>query len=443
MINLENTKKIYFIGIGGIGMSALAGIAKAKGFEVAGSDSNDIYDPSKAVLDKYGIKYHIGFDLKNIVDFNLSTNDLMVVGAATDKDNPELKYAQEQNFKIAGYPELLGVLVSDKKRIVVVGTHGKGTTSGLISFALKGLEDSGFFVGAVLTDIKTNFYYGSGKYFVIEGDEYRSGIDDQKPKFAYYNPDFLLINNIEFDHPDIYKDLDAFKKPFIDLVSGMNEETTIIYNADDLNVLDVISHTKAKKIPFSLTEQKNYKLPGKPYAYDYLAAKTTLETLGFNFQDFEQYFKDYTGVKRRYETIYDGNITIIDDYAHHPTAVRETLEATKEKYPNRRIVCFFEPHTYSRTKETLSDLERAFNSADLAYIAEVYPAREQKLESSITGQDVVNKVVEFNKNTYFVLDKQDALSKYRQQKKDGDVVIVMAVGSFNTLVDDLKKEFGA
>ncbi|MEK7652095.1 MAG: cyanophycin synthetase [Patescibacteria group bacterium] len=443
MINLENTKKIYFLGIGGIGMSALAGIAKAKGFDVAGSDSSDIYDPSKSVLDNYAIKYHIGFDLKNIVDFNLSTNDLVVVGAATDKENPELKYAQEQNLNIVGYPELLGVLVSDKKRIVVVGTHGKGTTSGLISFALKALEDSGFFVGAVLTDLQTNFYYGSGKHFVIEGDEYRSGVDDQKPKFAYYNPDLLLINNIEFDHPDIYKDLDAFKKPFIELVSGMGEDKIIVYNADDTNVLDVVSKSKAKKVPFSLKEQKNYKLPGKPYAYDYLAAKTTLETLGFEFSEFEKYFVEYTGVKRRYETIYDGNITIIDDYAHHPTAVKETLEATREKYPNRRIVCFFEPHTYSRTKETLSDLEKAFNSADLVYIAEVYPAREQKLESSITGQDVVNKVLEFNKNTFYVSDKQDALNKYRQQRKDGDVVIVMAVGSFNTLVFDLKKEFGA
>lgn len=440
---LENVKKIYFIGIGGIGMSAVAGIAKAKGFKVLGSDASDVYDPSKAVLDKYGISYNIGFDLKNIADFELSANDLVVVGAATDLENPELKYAKEQNLKIVGYPELLGLLVVDKKRIVVVGTHGKGTTSGLIAFALKALEDSGFFVGAVLADLQTNFYYGTGKNFVIEGDEYRSGVDDPKPKFAYYNPDLLLINNIEFDHPDIYKDLEAFKEPFKKLVSEMNEDSVIVYNADDTNVLEVVALSRARKVPFSLKEQKNYKLPGKAYAYDYLAAKTILETLGFDFASFEKYFLEYTGVKRRYELIYENNITIIDDYAHHPTAVRETLKATREKYPNRRIVCFFEPHTYSRTKETLPDLKKAFASADLVYIAEVYPAREQKLASSITGTDVVKGVSEYHKNVLFVSDKADALEKYRAEKKDGDVVIVMAVGSFNTLVYDLKKELGA
>ena len=440
---LENVKKIYFIGIGGIGMSAVAGIAKAKGYDVLGSDSTDVYDPSKAVLDSCKISYHIGFDLKNITDFNLSSNDLVIVGAATDSENPELKYAKAQNLQIAGYPELLGLLVADKKRIVVVGTHGKGTTSGLIAFTLKALEDSGFFVGAVLTDLQTNFYYGSGKHFIIEGDEYRSGVDDQKPKFAYYNPDLLLINNIEFDHPDIYKDLEAFKEPFKKLVSEMKEDSVIVYNADDTNVLDVVSLSRAKKVPFSLKEQKNYKLPGKAYAYDYLAAKTTLETLGFDFTAFEKYFIEYTGVKRRYELIYQKNITIIDDYAHHPTAVRETLEATREKYPEKRIVCFFEPHTYSRTKETLADLEKAFTAADLVYIAEVYPAREQKLASSITGVDVVAAVSKFHKNVFFVSDKADALEKYRAEKKDGDIVIVMAVGSFNTLVYDLKKELGA
>ncbi len=442
-MNLEKVKKIYFIGIGGIGMSALAGIAKAKGFLVSGSDSSDVYDPSKAVLDKYGISYHIGFELKNIADFNLSPDDLVVVGAAIDLENPELKYAKENNLRMTGYPELLEVLVSDKRRIVVVGTHGKGTTSGLIAFVLKELEDSGFFVGAVLTDLQTNFHYGSGPNFVIEGDEYRSGIDDPKPKFAYYKPDLLLVNNIEFDHPDIYKDLEAFKAPFKSLVSEMKEDSIIVYNADDINVLDVVSKSVAKKIPFSLSEQKNYKLPGKAYAYDYLAAKTTLEALGFDFKQFEKYFLEYTGVKRRYELIYENSITVIDDYAHHPTAVRETLEATKQKYPQKRIVCFFEPHTYSRTKETLADLEKAFNSADLVYIAEVYPAREQKLPSSISGQDVVRAVSRHQQNVFYVSDKRDALDKYRKEKKDGDVVIVMAVGSFNTLVYDLKKELGA
>jgi UDP-N-acetylmuramate--L-alanine ligase len=461
-MNLDNIKKIYFVGIGGIGMSAVAGIAKAKGFEVSGSDASDIYEPSKGVLDQYGVDYKIGYNADNFTGA-----DLVVATPAVDQTNPEVAKALEMNIPIIGFAELLGALTLDKKRIVVVGTHGKGTTSGLISYALKNLEDSSFFVGAVLTDLDTNFHFGKGSNFVIEGDEYKSLYNDDAPKFSYYNPDVLLINNIEFDHPDLYPTLEDFKRPFKELVSKMPANGIIVYNADDENVAELIKDSKAKKIGFGFKNgdikaeapklvEKDFelkltvdgketsfktKLPGMPYAYDNLAAISVLLNLGYTPEQLQELVSKYTGVKRRYQIIKDDEIAIIDDYAHHPTAVQQTIEATRLKYPSRRIICFFEPHTYSRTRETLGELEKAFNSADLVYLAEVYPAREQKLPSSITGQEVVEKIAQYQPNVVYVKDKAEALEKFKDKVQPGDVIVVMAVGSFNTLVYDLKEAY--
>jgi UDP-N-acetylmuramate--L-alanine ligase len=468
-MNWNEIKKIYFVGIGGIGMSAAAGIAAAKGFEVSGSDAHDVYEPSKGILDYFKIKYAIGYDEGNIPSGDESP-DLVVATAAVDESNPEMAKFKSLGIRIISYPELLGFLTEDKKRIVVVGTHGKGTTSGALAYVLKKLNDSSFFVGGVLNNLQTNFFYGPGPYFVLEGDEYKSSAENMRPKFSYYNPDVLLINNIEFDHPDIYPDLESFKKPFRELVEKMSAESFIVYNADDENVLDVIQNSKAKKIGFGfkkgdvlgksrrLSEENRMfhievaspkgdfeittTFPGELYAYDMLAASTVLKHL---FHQNDEEFKkaisllpEYKGIKRRYEIISESNPVIIDDYAHHPSAVRQTLEATREKYPDQRIICFFEPHTYSRTKETLKELENAFGSAGIVFIAEVYPAREQKLPSSITGQEVVDKIKEHHDEVYLVKDRADAMEKYKAIAKSDDVIVVMAVGSFNTLVYDLK-----
>lgn len=432
MIDFERIKKIYFVGIGGIGMSACAGLAAAQGYDVSGSDSKDIYDPSKSVLDSHGIKYFVGYDRNNFQEA-----DILVCTAAEDDHNPEVAKAKSAGVPVIGYPELLNWLAKDKKQIVVVGTHGKGTTSGLLGFALRKLEDSGFFVGAVLSDMKTNFYWGSGPHFVIEGDEYKTSAHDKTPKFMYYVPAVLLINNIEFDHPDIYPDIEAFKKPFVELIEKLDQSAVVVFNQDDKNASEIASGFSGKKIGFSVNVRSEYKLPGVVYAYDYSAALCVLQQLGYEYERVKDIVAKYSGVKRRYEIVYNADITIIDDYAHHPTAVKATLEATREKYPGRRIVCFFEPHTYSRTRKTLTQLKNAFAASDLVYIAEVYPAREQKLESSITGYDVVKAISENHSNVHLVLDKQDALKKYRHEK--GDVVIVMAVGSFNTLSYDLAR----
>ena len=469
---MSEQKKLYFIGIGGIGMSAIAGIAAANGWEVKGSDSVEIYEPSKGVLDRFQIPYIQGYAQKNIEDcFDGENPELVVVTTAVNQDNPEVHFAMDNNLKIISYPEALNLVIGKQRQIVVVGTHGKGTTSGLIAHTLKTLHDSPFFVGGVLIDYGSNFYWGKGPDMTIEGDEYISSAFDQRPKFIQYKPSILLINNIEFDHPDIYPTLEDVKNAFKILVNNLDSSAIIVYNADDQNVLEVIKNSPNNKIGFGfksgdyqaglsqLMSDSSFAIPvsdaahkeifsmrtqfpGELYAYDFLAAFATLLSAypQTDLEQLQEIFASFHGIRRRYEIIGASNgITIIDDYAHHPTAVRKTIEATRAKFPDRRIICFFEPHTYSRTKETLPELATAFASADQVFIAEVYPAREQRLPSSISGAELVEAIKPNQPNTRLVATKAEALNEYMKISKPGDVIVIMAVGSFNLLANDIKE----
>ncbi len=453
-------------------MSAVAGFAAARGWEVTGSDVGEAYDPARAVLEKYSIHWFAGYSEKNIAGcFNGQNPEVVVVSAAIPQDNPELVYARENGIQIISFPEALNVVASGMRQIVISGTHGKSTTSGLVGHALKALYDSSFMVGAVLVDYKTNFHVGSGPDIVIEGDEYFASDTDRRPKFMLYHPQILLINNIEFDHPDAFASTEEVLTAFIARITSMPENGVVVYNADDALVRKALAHAAVRTIGFgfnageiraekpqllasgmfeigiALSDGRKLSLqshfPGINYAYDFLAAFSVVIAAypAVNFEELQEIFASYHGVKRRFEIILNGQENepvVIDDYAHHPTAVRQTLEAARMKYPNRRIVCFFEPHTYSRTKETLADLVQAFGAADVAYIAEIYPAREQRLLSSITGKEVVAAVQAHSPHAIYVETKQHALEEYLKIAEPNDVVLVMAVGAFNMLAYEIK-----
>lgn len=470
----SSKKSFYFIGIGGIGMSAVAGIAAARGYDVAGSDADDVYDPSLSVLHRSAIPFAVGYRRENIAAAFGGRPDAVVATSAVGDENPELSYAKEQGLRIISFPEALEEVASGMREIVVIGTHGKSTTTGLIGHMLQALHGASFLVGAVLNNYQSNFNAGSGPDMVIEGDEYVASASDSRPKFMLYRPDILVVNNLEFDHPDAYHDLQAMKDAFALRVSTLPESATLVFNADDQTVCEIMKDAKCKLLSFgfssgmirggrsvlrsdgmfefTVTLPENFgagrkfslvsRFPGEAYAYNFLAA-TAAVLAAYPETDLEQLQElaaSYTGVKRRFEAISEGDPYIIDDYAHHATAVRKTLEAARLKFPHRRIVCFFEPHTYSRTKETLPELAEAFGAADVTYIAEIYPAREKKLASSITGAEVLEAVRAFTPNAQYVADAADALRQYAAAAKPGDVVIVMAVGAFNRLAYNIRDE---
>lgn len=473
MINLDQVESIYFIGIGGIAMSATAGIAKNLGFKVAGSDSQDVYEPARSVLEKNKIVYFAGYDENQIKN---SGADLFVISAGENLTNPEVKYVYDQHLPHVSFAELLYEFSKDKLRVVVAGTHGKSTTTGLLGHLLRQLDDSSFLVGAVLQNYETNFYKGSGHYFVFEGDEYKSEFDDPTPKFHYYRPDILVLTNLEFDHPDRFETFEELKQEVSHLIANLPEDGLVVYNADDAELCKLVHDSNVTKVSFGIdnsadyqavqikydqaftnlevhnkfsrdfvtqligqTEQYKIQLPGKLNVYNSLAAVAVLRTLGFKSNEIALDLLAYKGVKRRFETVAVKNsITVIDDYAHHPTAVSQTLEAARLKFPSQRIWAVFEPHTFSRTRATLGELGKSFIKADEVLISKIYPAREKISQATITSQEVVEEIRKQQPNVRLVENQKQALEILSKEAKAGDVIVIMAVGDFNRLAYNLK-----
>jgi UDP-N-acetylmuramate--L-alanine ligase len=471
---LETNATIYFVGIGGIAMSAVANLTKQAGFNVLGSDAAEVYSPAKDVLDQSGITYFKGYNIENIKTTKV---DLFIFSAGEGENNPEVKYILENNLPYLGFAQLLYELAKNKLRVVVAGTNGKSTTTGLLGHLFKNLDDSSFMTGAVLQNYNNNFYLGDGHYFVFEGDEYKNLFDDPTPKFHYYKPDILVLTNLEYDHPDIFASLEEIEQEFRQLISNMPEDGLIIYNGDDANLTRLVHESNISSTSFGIdnasdikteqiqygpdtttieifnkfsktvsaqflgqTEEYKIQLPGKINVYNALAAIATLRVLGFTQEQIALDLLTYKGVKRRFEIVGVKNgITLVDDYAHHPTAVKETLNAARLKYPQSKIWAVFEPHTFSRTKATLEDLTKAFDSADEVLISEIYPAREKASEATIKSQEVVQAIALQKKGVRLVLNKHEALDILKSEAKPGDVIIVMAVGNFNRLAYELKE----
>ncbi len=468
--------RIYFIGIGGIAMSAAANLAKSKGYEVLGSDSAAVYPPAKDMLDGNEIKYFTGYDARHAES---AKADLYILSAGEGRDNPEVRYIVENKLPRAGFAELLYELYKDTLRVVVAGTHGKSTTTGLLGHLFRNLDNSSFMAGAVLQNYQSNFHDGDGHYAVFEGDEYKEEFDDPTPKFHYYKPDILVLTNLEYDHPDQFASLADLEQEFLQLIDSMPEDGLIVYNADDAALSKLVHRSNIATISFGMEndadfqansvelgvntkfhvrnkhsndvvralglqdEEYQIQLPGKMNVYNALAAIAVLRTLGFSRENIVLDLLSYQGVKRRFEVIAVKNgITIIDDYAHHPTAVRETLEAARLKYCPpplaSKLWAVFEPHTYSRTKAVLPDLAKSFNAADEVLISEIYPARESAKDASVTSQDVAQALGLQHGHVRLVHNKQEALGILKKEAKPGDVIVIMAVGSFNRLAYELR-----
>ncbi len=447
-------------------MSAAAGLAKQLGYEVTGSDSKELYEPAKGVLDKEKIPYFLGYDAKNI---SASKADLFIASSGEDLANPEMEFLEQRKIPYYSFAELLAEMNRDKLRIVVTGTHGKSTTAAILGYLLQNLDNSSFMTGGVLRNYNLNFHFGTGHYAVFEGDEYKALWNDSTPKFHYYKPDILVLTNLEFDHPDLFFSLEELKQEFQRLIENMPEDGLIVYNADDVNLSQLVYKTNVASVGFAVkqpaefqaqnlkffpetsfelkfknkteeetVEQYSTGLPGLINVYNSTAALAALRTLGFSAESLMTLLQDFQGLKRRFEIIGEKNgITIIDDYAHHPTEVRETLLAARSKFPDKRIWAVFEPHTFSRTKATLNDLAQSFAPANKVLIAEIYPARENLSSANITSKEVMEEVSKYHKDARLVKNKQQALNTLIKEVKTDDVVIIMAVGNFNTLAQNL------
>ncbi|MFN3504668.1 MAG: UDP-N-acetylmuramate--L-alanine ligase [Caldimicrobium sp.] len=376
--------KVHFIGIGGIGMSGVSGLAKSLGYKVTGSEEKPLYPPALDLLKDLNI------EVLKVKEENIDwiKPDIIVVGNAIKKEHIEVKKALQYHIPLLSFPEFIKkYLLPGKKSLVISGTHGKTTTSGLLSFILDTLgEEPSFLVGGLLKNYQKNYNLGSGPWFVLEGDEYPSSFFDPNPKFFHYNPFGLVLTSLEYDHVDVYKTFDDLKEVFIKLIQKVPKKGIIVYSLDDEELRNIFQtfHPKCQVISYGKSEGSNYRLLeytcsfqkdkfiskglvrdpsgqiftltlpllGEYNLLNALSIFTLLENLSFSREEILSSFLKFEGIKRRQEILCSApNYLMIDDFAHHPTAVKITLMELKKAYNPEKTILIFEPRTNSSKRK--------------------------------------------------------------------------------------------
>lgn len=457
-------KKIHFIGIKGVGMAALAIFAKEKGYEVTGSDVDDVFVTDE-VLAKAGIKV-TEFDEKNLA----SKPDLVVVSAAFSKDNIEIKQARKKKLDIKPYSEALSLMAQDFQTIAVSGIHGKTTTTALISFLLsKANLDPSYIIGSgLISNLNLPAHFGQGDFIVLEADEYRKSPEDASSKFLDLNPQIEIITSIEMDHPDLFSTLekvyDAFykfacrlpRKGFIvlcldypkskKLVRSLVDRNFETYGQEDGAAWRIVEYFEnPNETTFSLSHQNKIlgpfklKIPGMGNVLNATAAIVTLLKIGIQEKIIKKYLFEFTGVTRRFEKIGQIDETIlIDDYAHHPHAIKLTLEAAKKRFPGAKIWCIFQPHTYSRTKELLGEFAKSFNLADKVIICDIYASAREK-NPTISSFDLMQAIRQNQRQVKYIESWPRIIEEVVDNIEGKTVVMTIGAGDIYKLGKELLK----
>ena len=444
-LDLNTIKNVHFIGIGGIGISAVARMMLHDGKVVTGQDMQDGEVVSE--LKKVGIEIKIGQSYENIPE----NADLIVYTIAIDKYDPELakKIKEQDKIFVLSYPQMLDIISRDKYTIAVSGTHGKTTTTAMIAQILRDNgDDPTVIVGSLLVGDKSNFIAGKSKYFVVEACEYRRS-------FLNINPKILVITNIDNDHLDYYKGIEDIKSAFREMALKVPADGFVVCNPDDKNIKDVIEGINAQVINWNDYFNKDLKLkiPGIHNKYDAAGAVAVASTLGISKEKAEQYVGEFPGTWKRFE--FKGKlksgVLVYDDYAHHPTEVMATLAGFRELYPRDdclsadkagwKVTVVFQPHLFSRTKLLLNDFAKSFTDADEVLILPIYYAREED-DGTISSQilsDEINKVTHNSK----AFDSFEDLDKYLEARlpdmNEKNIIITMGAGEAVKVGDFLLK----
>ncbi len=445
-------------------MASLAGMLKGQGHTVTGSDEN-VYPPMSTELERLGIAISKGYQPEN-----LSTKpDIIVVGNAISRGNRELEYALNEKMT---YTSMAAVVkenfIRGKHSIVVAGTHGKTTTTSLMAWALERAEaHPSFLIGGVAENFNASFRVNDSKYFVIEGDEYDTAYFDKGPKFMHYLPDTVILNNVEFDHADIYRDLEAIKFAFSRLINLIPMNGNLIAGWDSEIVRELKRFAHCPVYTFGTAEEAQYQatdidfagemtkfkvlLEGKHFGEyqtpavglfnvrNCLGVIATCEVLGFDRKLICEALAEFKSVKRRMQVrgVVRG-ITVIDDFAHHPTAVRETLQAAKQRYAGQRIVAIFEPRSYTaQRKEFQNDFTEGLLHADKVIISGLFHPERYDKNSAISPMEMIADIRDQKREADFIQSADEIVASLVQDLREGDVVVVMSNGSFGGIHEKL------
>jgi len=426
-IDLSKIKKVHFVGIGGIGVSAIARMMRAEWKIVSGSDTS-----SSAIIDelrKLGAEIFLGHNACNVAD----DVDLIVYTPAVDFENPELKKAKELGIDCLSYPEILGLISKNKYTIAISGAHGKTTTTAMIGKVLIDAKlDPTIIVGSLLKDYKSNFVAGKGNYFVVEACEY-------KKSFLNINPKIIVITNIDNDHLDYYGSLENIKKAFGEFVAKLGEDGFLICDPNDENLKEIVKNAKCKTIDYTKIEADfHLKTPGQHNVKNAQATMAAAQILNIGEKEALSSLNNFTGTWRRFE--HKGKtkngVLIYDDYGHHPTEIKATLKGAREFFGNKKIWCVFQPHLYSRTKLLLEDFGKSFGDADEIILADIYAAREQK-DESINSEILANEISK-NGGKAIHLNSFEKIENFlKENAKKCDIIITMGAGDVFEIGENL------
>lgn len=462
MSELSQANRIYCIGLKGVGMTGLAQLLRAQGKEVWGSDTAEKFFTDK-VLRHSNIECLEGFNASHLE----RKIDLVICSTAYGDSNPEVKAAREKKIPIITYPEALGELTQERRSIAVAGSHGKTTTSALLSHVLKiaNLSPSAL-VGSNVPQFQGNALTGSGDLFVFEADEYQN-------KFKYFSPQIIVLTSIDWDHPDFFATREEYFAAFVDFLKKLPPDGFVVACYDNEEVKRAVAQAGLKpeqivsyglqngfwqmmrmwldegRWHFSVNKGEEFcgdfwlRLIGSHNVSNALAAVACASRLGVDFEFIRQGLASFEGTARRLESKgkLTNGVTVIDDYAHHPAEIIASLKAVRNFYPYKTIRCVFQPHTFSRTKAFLPDFAKAFAEADEVVILETYASvREQ--DGEVSAEILANEVTQNHPKVSYQSNIAKVAEYLASTPSRSDVVITMGAGDVWQVGEELIKQFG-
>lgn len=465
-MNLKLGSHIHLMGICGTAMASLAGLLKDRGFKITGSDTNP-YPPMSTQLEGLGISIMKGYKAANLSP----KPDFVIVGNVISANNEEAQELMKLGIPYSSLPKAMGeFIIADKECINISGTHGKTTTTSLMTWVAEVCgEKPGFLIGGIPKNFSQSFKNPEKKYFIIEGDEYDTAFFDKVPKFTHYKPRHVVLTSVEFDHADIYKDLDAVKVAFRTLIRITPADGTLIACADDANVMEILKESKCKntftyglkggdfkttilgesaagiefKVEFKGEVLGPYlvQMSGEYNILNATAVVAMSKCLGFDPVKVQEALKSFEGVKRRQEILGEPKgILVIEDFAHHPTAVRETVKGIQSKYPGRKVFSVFEPRSAtSRRKVFQQDYVKAFKGSHEVMLAEAFDQSKISSDDRFSSEELINDL-RGSGVTADVFNSSDSIvSALKSRAHKGDVILIMSNGGFDGIYTKLMK----
>jgi UDP-N-acetylmuramate: L-alanyl-gamma-D-glutamyl-meso-diaminopimelate ligase len=451
----QETKHLHFIGICGTAMGATAAALRQRGFTVTGSDEN-VYPPMSTFLEEKGVVISCGYRPENLP----ATADLIVVGNAIKRGNPEVEEVLNRKLFYRSLPETLKeFFLRGRHNLVVTGTHGKTTTTSLLAWILEcaGLQPS-YMIGGIPKNLGQGAVLRDSKHFVIEGDEYDTAFFDKRSKFVHYLPELVIVNNIEFDHADIFKDIEEIKLSFRRLLNIVPGNGMVLLNSDDPNCMEIaktcpapivevgFSENAANRIedPHLGTEGSRFKLFGAEFHLklsgnfnirNAAMAASAARFYGVPLPVIQQAVAEFEGVRRRQEVRGEKNgIKVIDDFGHHPTAIRETLAGLRRQYAGHKIWAVFEPRSNTTRRAVFQhELPLAFAQADGAILAKVAKLEQIPEAERLRPDQVVADIAATGKPAFYEPDAEQIIARVKTLAREGDVVVVFSNGGFDNI----------